>query len=77
MYENTLIELIDEFWKIGILGDLIERDLFGPSELFARPKKMIAMAGLRRVGKTYAIFQLMKPMINRHRNKTKRDSLTS
>jgi len=63
MYEDILTEAINEFWKIGMPDDLIERDIFSLSELFVSPRKVIVITGLRRVGKTYVIFQLIKQLL--------------
>ena len=34
-------------------------------ELFVRPRKIIAIIGMRRVGKTYAVYQLIKQLLAR------------
>ena len=54
MYEGLISEIIEEFWGVGFPLDLVARDLFDIRELFIKPRKIITIVGLRRVGKTYA-----------------------
>ncbi len=65
MYEGLISEIIEEFWRVGFPSDLVVRDLFDIRELFVKPRKIITIVGLRRVGKTYALLQLAREIVNR------------
>ena len=66
MYESILGALLAE-WRTRIPPeDLIRRDLrVSIDEIFAAPKKVIAIVGLRRVGKTYIALQMAHRLISR------------
>jgi len=69
MYDDLIRTLIDEWQSKIPPRDLIRREMgLDPKSLFDYPKKIVSVVGLRRVGKTYVVYQLASNLISSGHN---------